>query len=145
MDFTPVKISNRLNQKEVSLMYIPGTIRQETLMPMDSVHNYFERLVFNEVKDNYADKFTDSNALADMACIALNRIPPRYIRYDIDMSFYMSVKEHIEVEKRSKRPLKRLTKKLSVLKVIKKNEYKTGFIDIYRFRSFSKLIYISIR
>ncbi|WP_232744842.1 late competence development ComFB family protein [Thiomicrorhabdus sp. Kp2] len=93
-------------------MYIPGTIRKETLMPMDSVHNYFERLVFNEIRDNYSDKFEDSNALADMACIALNRIPPRYIRYDIDMSFYMSVEEHIEVEQKVKKAVKKAYKKV---------------------------------
>ncbi len=82
------------------------------MMPMDSVHNYFERLVFNEIKENYADKFDDSNALADMACIALNRIAPRYIRYDIDMSFYMSVDEHIEVEQKVKKAVKKAYKKV---------------------------------
>ncbi|WP_321326434.1 late competence development ComFB family protein [Thiomicrorhabdus sp.] len=93
-------------------MYIPGTLHKESMMPMDSVHNYFERLVFNEIKENYADKFDDSNALADMACIALNRIAPRYIRYDIDMSFYMSVDEHIEVEQKVKKAVKKAYKKV---------------------------------
>jgi len=93
-------------------MYIPGTIRKEATMPMDSVHNYFERLVFNEIKENYADKFEDNNALADMACIALNRIAPRYIRYDIDMSFYMSVDEHIAVEKKVQKAVRKAYKKV---------------------------------
>jgi len=93
-------------------MYIPGTVRKEATMPMDSVHNYFERLVFNEIKEHYGDKFDDQNALADMACIALNRIPPRYIRYDIDMSFYMSVEEHISVEKAVKKAVKKAYKKV---------------------------------
>jgi len=93
-------------------MYIPGTIRKESIMPMDSVHNYFERLVFNEINEFYSDKFEDSNALADMACIALNRIAPRYIRYDIDMSFYMSVDEHVAVENKVKKAVKKAYKKV---------------------------------
>ena len=93
-------------------MYIPGTVRKEAMMPMDSVHNYFERLVFNEINENYADKFEDNNALADMACIALNRIATRYIRYDIDMSFYMSADEHIEVEQKVQKAVKKAYKKV---------------------------------
>lgn len=103
-------------------MYIPGTIRKEAVMPMDSVHNYFERLVFNEIKENYADKFEDSNALADMACIALNRIPPRYIRYDIDMSFYMSVEEHIDVEKKVKKAVRKAYKKVKRFENLQESE-----------------------
>ena len=94
-------------------MYIPGTVaRQEGIMPMDSVHNYFERLVINEINEHYADKFDDQDILADMACIALNRIPPRYIRYDIDMSFYLSTEEHIHVEKTVKKAVKKAYKKV---------------------------------
>lgn len=93
-------------------MYIPGTIRKESIMPMDSVHNYYERLVLNEIKEHYADRFEDNNALADMACIALNRIAPRYIRYDIDMSFYMSIDEHIEVEQKVQKAVRKAYKKV---------------------------------
>lgn len=78
-------------------------------MALDSVHNYYERLVFNEISDNYGDQF-DENELADMACIALNRIPPRYIRYDIDMSFYMSAQEHQEVAERVSKAVKKAYK-----------------------------------
>lgn len=81
-------------------------------MAMDTVHNYYERLVFNEIKEHYADKVDDENTLADMACIALNRIAPRYIRYDIDMSFYMSTDEHIEVENRVSKAVRKAYKKI---------------------------------
>jgi hypothetical protein len=80
-------------------------------MAMDTVHNYYERLVFNEIKEYYADKIDDEDTLADMACIALNRIVPRYIRYDIDMSFYMSTAEYIEVELRVAKAVKKAYKK----------------------------------
>ncbi len=81
-------------------------------MAMDTVHNYYERLVFNEIKEHYADKIDDENTLADMACIALNRIAPRYIRYDIDMSFYMSIDEHIEVENRVAKAVRKAYKRI---------------------------------
>ncbi len=94
-------------------MYIPGTtVRTEGVMPMDSVHNYYERLVINEINEHYANIFDDADILADMACIALNRIPPRYIRYDIDMSFYMSTDEHILVEKTVKKAVRKAYKKI---------------------------------
>lgn len=93
-------------------MYIPEVIRKEHTMPMDSVHNYYERLVFNEIKENYYDKLEDENSLADMACIALNRITPRYIRYDIDMSFYMSGEEHLQIQKTVKKAVKKAYKKV---------------------------------
>ena len=94
-------------------MYIPGTVtRQEGIMPMDSVHNYFERLVINEINEHYADKFDDYDILADMACIALNRIPAKYIRYDIDMSFYMSTDDQVKIEKKVKKAVKKAYKKV---------------------------------
>jgi hypothetical protein len=81
-------------------------------MSMNTVHNYYERLVFNEIKEYYADTLDDENTAADMACIALNRIAPRYIRHAIDMSFYMSVDEHHEVEKRVKKAVRKAYKRI---------------------------------
>lgn len=69
-------------------------------MTFDTVHNYYERLVINELRDHYRDKGLDEDQLADLACLALNQIPPRYIRYDIDMSFFMTPIEHDQVEQR---------------------------------------------
>ena len=82
-------------------------------MSMETVHNYYERLVFNEIKEHYVDVLDDENKLADMACIALNRITPRYIRYDIDMSFYMSIDEHIDVERRVSKAVRKAYKKVN--------------------------------
>jgi len=84
---------------------------------MDTVHNYYERLVFNEIKEHYAERVEEDNdIMADMACVALNRISPRYIRYDIDMSFYMSTDEHLDVEKRVKKAVKKAYKKVQKFK-----------------------------
>lgn len=83
---------------------------------LESVHNYYERRVFSYIQENYfnANELTE-NQLADMACIALNRIPPRYIRHDIDMSFYMSGQEHLEIEKLIEKAVKKAYKKVRKL------------------------------
>jgi hypothetical protein len=35
----------------------------------------------------------NSDLLADVACVALNRLQPRYIRHAVDFAFYMSDRE----------------------------------------------------
>lgn len=85
---------------------------------LESVHNYYEKKVFDEINDNYLNAGLNENQLADMACIALNRIPPKYIRYDIDMSFYMSGEEHNEVQEKVKHAVKKAYKKIKKLDAI---------------------------
>lgn len=79
---------------------------------LESVHNFYEKKVFDEINENYLRSGLTENQLADLACIALNRIPPKYIRYDIDMSFYMSGQEHQEVEERVKQAVKKAYRKI---------------------------------
>lgn len=88
---------------------------------LESVHNYYERPIFNHIQENYYDCGLTDNQLADMACIALNRIPPRYIRYDIDMSFYMSGTEHLEIEDRVKKAVEKAYKKVIKLDGLKED------------------------
>jgi Late competence development protein ComFB len=62
----------------------------------DQVHNYYERLVFEEVAlRSQMPDFMDftSDMLADVACLALNRLPARYVRHDVDMMFYLTESE----------------------------------------------------
>lgn len=62
----------------------------------DQVHNYYERLVFEEVaRRAQADEYGDFSAdmLADVACLSLNRLPARYVRHDVDMMFYLTEPE----------------------------------------------------
>ena len=65
----------------------------------EQVHNYYERLVFDEVvrrSSSYQD-FTN-DMLADVACVALNRLPARYVRHDVDMMFYLTEQERHAIE-----------------------------------------------
>ena len=40
----------------------------------------------------------DDDLLADVACVALNRLPPRYIRHQVDLAFHMTEKERQDSE-----------------------------------------------
>ena len=65
---------------------------------VDVMHNYYERLVVQEVHDQSERvQQGDRNFLADVACVALNRLPPRYIRHDVDMTFFMSPQDIMEI------------------------------------------------
>ena len=67
----------------------------------ESIHNYHERAVFDAVLAALPDHphLQGSELLADIACVALNRLPPRYIRHAVDFSFYLSEKERNDIEK----------------------------------------------
>jgi hypothetical protein len=65
----------------------------------EQVHNYYERLVSEEIvrrSPQYQD-FT-SDMLADVACVALNRLPARYVRHDVDLMFYLTEHERNAID-----------------------------------------------
>jgi hypothetical protein len=65
---------------------------------IDFIHNYYERRVLQEIFTTNPRAQQDREFLADVACVALNRLPPRYIRHDVDMTFFMSPQEMQEIE-----------------------------------------------
>lgn len=68
-------------------------------MGSGEVHNYYEQLVFskiNQLIELYGISLTDDE-LSDVACIALNQLPARYVRFSIDTTFYMSPQEQMKV------------------------------------------------
>ena len=65
-----------------------------------SIFNHHEREVFSAVMEmapKYANLALDSDTLCDIACVALNRLPPRYIRHEVDFSFYLTERERQEI------------------------------------------------
>lgn len=65
----------------------------------EQVHNYYERLVFEEVvRRSVAYPAFTSDMLADVACVALNRLPARYVRHDVDLMFYLTEQERQAIE-----------------------------------------------
>ena len=66
-----------------------------------SVRNHNERAVYEAVAA-HAERFPGladkPELLADVACVALNRLTPRYIRHAVDFAFYLSERERRESE-----------------------------------------------
>jgi hypothetical protein len=66
----------------------------------DSIHNHHERAVCAAVNETAkAFPHLAEELLADIACVALNRLPPRYIRHEVDFAFYLTEKERGENER----------------------------------------------
>lgn len=79
-------------------MLTPYSSLTDSTAYLDSMHNYYEHLVLNEIQLQLGDRIVDGDFIADVACVALNHLPPRYVRYDVDMAFYLSPKESQEME-----------------------------------------------
>lgn len=64
-------------------------------MAFNSINNYFEKLVFDVLQEKLYETELDSedDFLADIACVALNQLPSRYVRHNVDMIFYMTTEE----------------------------------------------------
>ena len=65
-------------------------------MDYSSVHNSHENTVFEAVTAaavRYPGIADDPELLADVACVALNRMPPHDIRHSADLSFFTTEKE----------------------------------------------------
>ena len=77
------------------------------LFNFEQVHNYYERLVFEDVARMSAThpNFT-MDMLGDVACVALNRLPARYVRHDVDMMFYLTEDERDAIEQAMAEALK---------------------------------------
>jgi predicted nucleic acid-binding protein len=67
----------------------------------DSIHNHHERAVFAAVTAGAAryPQLNDAELLSDIACVALNRLPPRYIRHEVDFAFYLTDRERADNER----------------------------------------------
>ena len=65
-----------------------------------SLHNYYEKLVVDLITD-LAPKYPmlSEDHHPDVACVALNRLPPRYIRRQLDLAFHMTEQERKDIEK----------------------------------------------
>lgn len=64
--------------------------------------NYYEALVLAAIQKHarahLPEGRIDEAMLEDAACIALNQLPPRYIRHHVDTSFYLSTSDREAME-----------------------------------------------
>ncbi|HSW08886.1 late competence development ComFB family protein [Aquabacterium sp.] len=71
-------------------------------MDFSSVHNIHESAVFEAVTlaaPRFPGISGNSDLLADVACVALNRVSARYIRHDVDLAFFLTERERAENER----------------------------------------------
>ena len=68
-------------------------------MSFETIRNYYEHLVIQRIVETLGEQLPapDSEYLADVACVALNHLPPRYMRHEVDMAFYVSPQERAEI------------------------------------------------
>jgi len=64
----------------------------------DDIHNYYEHLVLEKIEELGLIKSNSEDYIADLCCLALNQISPRYIRFEVDMSFYLPQNEKQQME-----------------------------------------------
>ena len=64
----------------------------------DDIHNYYEHLVLERLTELGLHATKSADYIADLCCLALNQVPPRYIRYEVDMSFYLPQSERQQME-----------------------------------------------
>lgn len=68
-------------------------------MDIGSIHNYYQTLLANYLLNGALQgQESDQDFLEDVACLALNRLPARYVRHDVDMAFFLSTAERAKME-----------------------------------------------
>jgi hypothetical protein len=71
-------------------------------MDIASIHNHHEKAVFAAVHamtEDFPHLRENVDMMADVACVALNRLAPRYIRHDVDFAFFQTDRERSEAER----------------------------------------------
>ena len=66
----------------------------------DDIHNFYEKLVLEEIEKRKLNERYNDDVMADFCCTVTNQLPPRYIRYDVDMAFYLTQTDRLDMEQR---------------------------------------------
>ncbi len=64
----------------------------------DDIHNYYEKLVVEDIAKRNLESLYSDDIMADLCCTVLNQLPARYIRFDVDMEFYLPQAERLRME-----------------------------------------------
>ena len=100
--YTSDRILLSLTRKIWTAVYTSRVYGRKVNIEMDnSIYNWYELVVFEKLRElakknaQYSDE-----VISDIACVALNHLPPRYVRHTVDMSFYTSPQERQEMDDR---------------------------------------------
>lgn len=55
---------------------------------LDTIYNYNEPFVRDELVKQSKGLNLDEGVLSDILCVALNHVPPKYIKHSVDCAFY---------------------------------------------------------
>lgn len=69
-------------------------------MSYESVSNYYETLVAFELRDQLRESeyAKDTDYIEDVACVALNKLPARYVRHHVDLAYYLTDEEKLKMD-----------------------------------------------
>lgn len=81
-----------------------------------NIKNYYEQLVCDEVMSQVSGSNLTEDDINDIACVALNSLPPRYICYTVDLTFYTSSVEQQEIYDKVRSAVK------NAIKFVQKNK-----------------------
>ncbi|QGU33503.1 late competence development ComFB family protein [Thermochromatium tepidum] len=66
-----------------------------------NIQNYYEPLVMQSIRDKLSgrDEEYDADLVADLACLALNALPARYVRHTVDLWSHLGDSERAAVSR----------------------------------------------
>lgn len=69
-------------------------------MAYETIHNYYENKVLDKINELIEAEFIkpEPSFLEDIACVALNQLPARYVKHDVDMAYYMTITEREKMD-----------------------------------------------
>lgn len=69
---------------------------------MFEIRNYYEQMVQDYLWERMTNESDPPGPgfLEDVACLALNNLPPRYVRHSVDMGSHLSDSEYAEIQQR---------------------------------------------
>lgn len=69
-------------------------------MERSEIHNYYEHLVFEYIDRNIVPESEgkSDDYFLDIACVALNKLPTRYVRYEVDMAFFLHQQDRLDMQ-----------------------------------------------
>lgn len=73
----------------------------------DDIHNYYEHLILERIDALNIVNSKSPDYVADLCCLALNQVPPRYIRFEVDMAFYLPLNERQQMEMNASEAVKK--------------------------------------
>jgi hypothetical protein len=75
---------------------------------MISISNFYESLVIEEIDKACANQQINLSYddMQDIACLALNQLPPRYVRHTIDTLFFIPDEERAQIDSNVEKAVK---------------------------------------